>query len=491
MPSVVGGLRHGRWPRRRWRGGAARAGETAAHAGGGARGVRAARPPSSPPAARRRRAGLGAAASGRRSRPVARPLRLGADVPDALRRLAARAPRCTDLRCVAGAWQVAHDSGRGLADALERAARGLRAAPAHAPPRRLRAGLGPGDGPARGLPAAGGPADGLGCGGDPWGFLLATPVGLGCLVLAAGPARTGAVVDRGAGRPGRPRRDGGVTVARRLTAAVLLLAARPAVAPPRPRVRRPARRCAAVAVVGVALAGVARRRWCRRHGGRGRRRSRCPARAGARPSRRPRVASARRCAVGCRTSSRCFASTLRAGAAPAAALARRGAALPGPTADRVAPVVARSRWGATGADAWDDPAPATPRSLRSARAMARAQASGASVVQAVERLADELERESLGRGRGRAPARSGCRPRSRSGCACCRPSCCSAWCRSSPRSSARWPRDGPPTVHRSAFRAARGPQARDPAGAPRPDRAPEELEAAGLIGEPRDDRGQR
>jgi pilus assembly protein TadC len=91
-----------------------------------------------------------------------------------------------------------------------------------------------------------------------------------------------------------------------------------------------------------------------------------------------------------------FAATLRAGADPVAGLARVCAALPGPAADRLLPVVERSRWGAAGTEAWsavaDDEALA-PLS----RAMVRSQVSGASVVQAVERLADELQRESLAR----------------------------------------------------------------------------------------------
>jgi Flp pilus assembly protein TadB len=90
-----------------------------------------------------------------------------------------------------------------------------------------------------------------------------------------------------------------------------------------------------------------------------------------------------------------FASTLRAGAEPVAGLAQVCAALPGPAADRLAPVVERARWG-SGADAWS--AIAEDESLAPlARALVRSQVSGASVVQAVERLADELERESLAR----------------------------------------------------------------------------------------------
>lgn len=91
-----------------------------------------------------------------------------------------------------------------------------------------------------------------------------------------------------------------------------------------------------------------------------------------------------------------FASTLRAGAEPVAGLAQVCAALPGAAADRLAPVVEQARWGASGVEAWgavaDDEALAP-----LARAMVRSQTSGASVVVAVERLADELERESLAR----------------------------------------------------------------------------------------------
>lgn len=91
-----------------------------------------------------------------------------------------------------------------------------------------------------------------------------------------------------------------------------------------------------------------------------------------------------------------FATTLQAGAEPVEGLARVCASLPGPTAERLLPVVHRSRWGAGGVEAWsavaddDELAPL-------ARAMVRSHTSGASVVQTVQRLADELERESLAR----------------------------------------------------------------------------------------------
>lgn len=91
-----------------------------------------------------------------------------------------------------------------------------------------------------------------------------------------------------------------------------------------------------------------------------------------------------------------FAATLRAGAEPIAGLARVCEALPGPAADRLAPVVQRSHWGAGGTEAWaaveDDDALAP-----LARAMVRSHVSGASVVRTVERLADELARESYSR----------------------------------------------------------------------------------------------
>ncbi|MCP3421982.1 type II secretion system F family protein [Nocardioides pinisoli] len=91
-----------------------------------------------------------------------------------------------------------------------------------------------------------------------------------------------------------------------------------------------------------------------------------------------------------------FAATLRAGSEPVSGLAQVCAALPGPAADRLVPVVEQSRWGAAGVEAWttvvDDPVLAP-----LARAMVRSQVSGASVVQSVERLADELQREALAR----------------------------------------------------------------------------------------------
>ncbi len=108
---------------------------------------------------------------------------LGSDVPGALRRLSAL-PGAGDLRVVGAAWQVAHHSGHGLAQAVARVAARIRAqrqtqrvvaselASARATARLVAA-----------LPVVA-LMMGSGAGGDPWHFLSGTAVGLGC--LAAG-----------------------------------------------------------------------------------------------------------------------------------------------------------------------------------------------------------------------------------------------------------------------------------------------------------------
>ncbi len=112
--------------------------------------------------------------------PVAASAALGADVPTALRRLRSR-PGAAGLGEVAAAWQVSQRSGATMAHALARVAEGARRRRAT---RQLVASeLASAQATARLVAVL--PvvvlAMGSGLGGDPWGFLLTTPVGLVCL----------------------------------------------------------------------------------------------------------------------------------------------------------------------------------------------------------------------------------------------------------------------------------------------------------------------
>lgn len=111
---------------------------------------------------------------------VARAAHLGADVPAALRTIAAR-PGAEQLRAVAAAWQVAHRSGASLAPAVSRAAQAI--AEARTVRRLVAAQLASAHATARLVAAL--PFVmlllGSGLGGDPVGFLIGTTGGLACL----------------------------------------------------------------------------------------------------------------------------------------------------------------------------------------------------------------------------------------------------------------------------------------------------------------------
>lgn len=112
--------------------------------------------------------------------PVAEAFDLGGDVPSTLRALARR-PGMGDLRLVAAAWVVAHRTGEGLADAVQRCAEAIRQG--HATRRVVSGELASARSTARLVAAL--PllalAMGSGTGGDPVGFLVGHPLGLACL----------------------------------------------------------------------------------------------------------------------------------------------------------------------------------------------------------------------------------------------------------------------------------------------------------------------
>lgn len=122
--------------------------------------------------------------------PVVAAAGIGADVPTALRRVAVL-PGAARLAVVAAAWQVAHRSGAGLAATISRAADGLR--DERSTRRAVHGQLASARATARLLAAL--PVLflllGTGAGADPVGFLVDSPVGLGCLAAGAGLAHVG------------------------------------------------------------------------------------------------------------------------------------------------------------------------------------------------------------------------------------------------------------------------------------------------------------
>lgn len=88
-----------------------------------------------------------------------------------------------------------------------------------------------------------------------------------------------------------------------------------------------------------------------------------------------------------------LAAALRSGAPPDDALASVAAALPGPAADRLSTVASRLRLGDDPVAAWAELA-ADPELAPLGRALSRAQVTGAPVVGAVDRLADDLARSA-------------------------------------------------------------------------------------------------
>lgn len=98
-----------------------------------------------------------------------------------------------------------------------------------------------------------------------------------------------------------------------------------------------------------------------------------------------------------------FAAALRSGAAPADAIDQVCRALPGPASDRLSGVAARLSLGLDPEHVWSSLADDPPL-VGLGRTLARAHATGAPVVAAVERLADELSRAGRSEAEERARA---------------------------------------------------------------------------------------
>lgn len=117
--------------------------------------------------------------------PAAEVATLGGDLPARLRRLG-ELPGAGELRLVGAAWEVAHRSGSGLADALDRVCASIRAD--RATRRVVESELASARATARLIAAL--PVLvlllGTGAGGSTWAFLTGTPIGWACLVAGLG-----------------------------------------------------------------------------------------------------------------------------------------------------------------------------------------------------------------------------------------------------------------------------------------------------------------
>ncbi len=122
--------------------------------------------------------------------PAATAAGLGGDVPCALHQISAH-PGAESLRAVAAAWEVSHRSGAGLAAALSQTVITMRER--RRTSRTVAAELTSATATAHLMAVL--PVAvlllGSGVGGDPVGWLMRTPIGLGCLAAGAGLAFAG------------------------------------------------------------------------------------------------------------------------------------------------------------------------------------------------------------------------------------------------------------------------------------------------------------
>ena len=314
----------------------------------------------------------------------------------------------------------------------------IRADRATAAGRRGRARLGAGHRPARGgAPGAGAAPRQRRRRARPGRSCCATPVGLLCLAggLALGARR--ALVDRADRGRGDALMRWGVL---RPCACWRASASGSGGGPAGSGRRRDARREPSATAdwvqrgrrwwpwVALGAGWVCSAGWGRRRARRGRRRS---SSTGSSPSAEP-AEVRRRAGAGAGATCRCWCccSRPRCGRAPPPGRRPPGRSRRSPARRPTGCSLTADQLAARGADPtgsgrrWRP----IPSSAPLGRALARAERTGAPVAAVVERLADDLADGRSGRGRGPGPGGRACGPRSRSGSACCRASCCSGSC---------------------------------------------------------------